>query len=152
APRRAAAHRPRRARAAQCGSRAPHRNALRGLSPSHHGSVRFLPSLPTRRSGGTNDMGEGATMARRTGWSLLAAAAATLVVAGACNDSQSPKPRALLGLPDVGTLAGTVTTSGPDTPGGFTIVVAGPSSQSAGANAVATFLAHPPGSPPAFHS
>ena len=39
-------------------------------------------------------------MARRTGWSLLAAAAATLMVAGTCNDPQSPRPRALLGLPD----------------------------------------------------
>src|SRR5207302_1248711 len=99
-----------------------------------------------------NDMGEGATMARRTGWSLLAAAAATLVVAGACNDSQSPKPRALLGLPDVGTLAVTVTTSGSNTPGGYTIVVDGSSSQSVGANAVATFLGLPPGSHTVFLS
>src|SRR5437588_6054051 len=97
-------------------------------------------------------MGEGATMARRTGWSLLAAAAATLVVAGACNDSQSPKPRALLGLPDVGTLAVTVTTSGSNTPGGYTIVVDGSSSQSVGANAVATFVGLPPGSHTVFLS
>ena len=91
-------------------------------------------------------------MARRTGWSLLAAAAATLVVAGACNDSQSPKPRALLGLPDVGTLAVTVTTSGSNTPGGYTIVVDGSSSQSVGANAVATFVGLPPGSHTVFLS
>ena len=91
-------------------------------------------------------------MARRTGWSLVAAAAATLVVAGACNDSQSPKPRALLGLPDVGTLAVTVTTSGSNTPGGYTIVVDGSSSQSVGANAVATFLGLPPGSHTVFLS
>jgi len=97
-------------------------------------------------------MREGATMARRTGWSLVAAAAATLVVAGACNDSQSPKPRALLGLPDVGTLAVTVTTSGSNTPGGYTIVVDGSSSQSVGANAVATFLGLPPGSHTVFLS
>ena len=91
-------------------------------------------------------------MARKTGWSLVAAAAATLVVAGACNDSQSPKPRALLGLPDVGTLAVTVTTSGSNTPGGYTIVVDGSSSQSVGANAVATFLGLPPGSHTVFLS
>src|SRR5437868_3253210 len=92
-------------------------------------------------------------MARRTGWSLVAAAAATLVVAGACNDdSQSPKPRALLGLPDVGTLAVTVSTSGSNTPGGYTVVVDGSSSQSVGANAVATFLGLPPGSHTVFLS
>src|SRR5437868_3215991 len=92
-------------------------------------------------------------MARRTGWSLVAAAAATLVVAGACNDdSQSPKPRALLGLPDVGTLAVTVSTSGSNTPGGYTIVVDGSSSQSVGANAVATFVGLPPGSHTVFLS
>src|SRR5437868_73003 len=92
-------------------------------------------------------------MARRTGWSLVAAAAATLVVAGACNDdSQRPKPRALLGLPDVGTLAVTVTTSGSNTPGGYPVVVDGSSSQSVGANAVATFLGLPPGSHTVFLS
>src|SRR5437870_10917043 len=91
-------------------------------------------------------MDEGATMARRMGWSLLAAAAAALMVAGACNDPQSPRPRALLGLPDVGTLAVTVTTSGSNTPSGYTVIVDGSSSQSVGANGVATFLGLPSGS------
>src|SRR5205823_2254087 len=117
------------------------------------GRSGFCPPPAQRGCGGTNDMREGATMARKTGWSLVAAAAATLVVAGACNDdSQSPKPRALLGLPDVGTLAVTVTTSGSNTPGGYTIVVDGSSSQSVGANAVATFLGLPPGSHTVFLS
>src|SRR5437660_11572628 len=71
------------------------------------GPVFALPSSD-RRSSGTNDMDEGATMARRTGWSLLAAAAATLIVAGACNGGQSPRPHAVLGLPAVGALAVTV--------------------------------------------
>src|SRR5438128_109727 len=85
-------------------------------------------------------------MARTTRWTLWAAAAVTLMVAAACNDSQSPRPRALLGLPDVGTLAVTVTTSGSNTPSGYTVIVDGSSSQSVGANAVATFLGLPSGS------
>jgi len=84
-------------------------------------------------------------MARRTGWSLLAAAAATLMVAGACNDPQSPRPQALLGLPDVGSLAVTVGTSGSNTPSGYTVTVDGSSSQSVGANGVATFIGLAPG-------
>src|ERR1051326_4842352 len=51
-------------------------------------------------------------MARTTSWTLLATAA-TLLVAAACNDSQSPTPRAWLGLPDLGTLAVNVTTPRP---------------------------------------
>src|SRR5437660_386411 len=108
------------------------------------GPVFALPSSD-RRSSGTNDMDEGATMARRTGWSLLAAAAATLMVAGACNDPQSPRPQALLGLPDVGALAVTVATSGSNTPSGYTVTVDGSSSQSVGANGVATFVGLAPG-------
>ena len=84
-------------------------------------------------------------MARTTRWTLWAAAAVTLMVAAACNDSQSPRPRALLGLPDVGTLAVTVTTSGSNTPSGYTVIVDGSSSQSVGANGVATFLGLPSG-------
>src|SRR5438309_6627126 len=107
------------------------------------GPVFALPSSDRRSS--TNDMDEGATMARRTGWSLLAAAAATLMVAGACNDPQSPRPQALLGLPDVGALAVTVATSGSNTPSGYTVTVDGSSSQSVGANGVATFVGLAPG-------
>ena len=84
-------------------------------------------------------------MARTTSWTLLATAA-TLLVAAACNDSQSPTPRAWLGLPDLGTLAVTVTTSGSNTPSGYTVIVDGSSSQSVGANGVATFLGLPSGS------
>src|SRR5205823_4142204 len=76
----------------------------------------------------------------------VAAAAVTLMGAAACNDSQSPRPRALLGLPDVGTLAVTVTTSGSNTPSGYTVTVDGSSSQSVGATGVATFLGLPSGS------
>src|SRR5437763_1909582 len=85
-------------------------------------------------------------MARMTRWTLWAAAAVTLIGAAACNDSQSPRPRALLGLPDVGTLAVTVTTSGSNTPSGYTVIVDGSSSQSVGATGVATFLGLPSGS------
>src|SRR2546423_2140159 len=84
-------------------------------------------------------------MARSPRWSSMATAAAVLVIAGACNDAQSPKPRALLGLPDVGTIAVTVTTSGSNAPGGYTVSVDG-SSQSVGANGLATFIGLPPGS------
>src|SRR2546423_6680701 len=84
-------------------------------------------------------------MARSPRWSSMATAAAVLVIAGACNDAQSPRPRALLGLPDVGTIAVTVTTSGSNAPGGYTVSVDG-SSQSVGANGLATFIGLPPGS------
>src|SRR5256714_3232958 len=115
------------------------------LSQAYDGSVRFLPShcpngaLRHQRSGG------GWTMARSTRWSSMATAAAVLVIAGACNDSQSRKPRALLGLPDVGTISGTVTPSGSNAPGGYPVSVDG-SSQSVGANGLATFIGLPPGS------
>src|SRR5213082_1406911 len=85
-------------------------------------------------------------MARTTRWTLWAAAAVTLIGAAACNDSQSPRPRALLGLPDVGTLAVTVTTSGSNTPSGYTVIVDGSSSQSVGANGLVTFIGISPGS------
>src|SRR5213082_358789 len=85
-------------------------------------------------------------MARTTRWTLWAAAAVTLIGAAACNDSQSPRPRALLGLPDVGTLAVTVTTSGSNTPSGYTVIVDGSSRQSVGANGLVTFIGLPPGS------
>src|SRR2546421_599834 len=130
---------PATAHARRTGTRRP------ALSQAYDGSVRFLPSpcpngaLRHQRSGG------GWTMARSTRWSSMATAAAVLVIAGACNDSQSPKPRALLGLPDVGTIAVTVTTSGSNAPGGYTVSVDG-SSQSVGANGLATFIGLPPGS------
>src|SRR5690242_381541 len=79
-------------------------------------------------------------MARSTGWTLLAAATATLMVAGACSDSHTPAPRALLGLPDVGTLAVNVATSGSNTPAGYTVTVDGSSSQSVGPNGLVTFI------------
>src|SRR6266700_3058434 len=85
-------------------------------------------------------------MARTTSWTLAATAAATLMVAAACDDSQSPRPRALLGLPDVGTLAVTVTTSGSNTPSGYTVIVDGSSSQSVGINGLVTLIGLPPGS------
>src|SRR5947199_28010 len=78
-------------------------------------------------------------MARTTRWTLWAAAAVTLIGAAACNDSQSPRPRALLGLPDVGTLAVTVTTSGSNTPSGYTVTVDGNASKSIGTNGSVTF-------------
>src|SRR2546423_2879315 len=84
-------------------------------------------------------------MARSPRWSSMATAAAVLVIAGACNDAQSRKPRALLGLPDVGTIAVTVTTSGSTGPGGYTGSADG-SSQPVGANGLATFIGLPPGS------
>ncbi|HMC19978.1 MAG TPA: hypothetical protein VKH16_12140, partial [Gemmatimonadales bacterium] len=49
-------------------------------------------------------------------------------------------------LPDVGTLAVTVTTSGSNTPSGYTVIVDGSSSQSVGANGLVTFIGLPPGS------
>src|SRR5437660_12931108 len=84
-------------------------------------------------------------MARTTKWTLWAAEAVTLMGAAACNDSQSPRPRAMLGLPDVGALAVTVDTSGSNTPSGYTVTVDGSSSQSVGANGVATFVGLAPG-------
>src|SRR5256885_15652596 len=85
-------------------------------------------------------------MMRRKAWPLVAAASAPLAVAGACSDSHRPPPRALLGLPDVGTLAVTVTPSGSNTPSGYTVIVDGSSRQSVGANGLVTFIGLPPGS------
>jgi len=71
----------------------------------------------------------------------LAAAVAILLGATACNDSESPQPdAALLPLPDLGTLAVTVGTSGSDIdPDGYTVTVDGSVSQSVGANGLVTF-------------
>src|SRR5690348_18312403 len=78
-------------------------------------------------------------MVRSIGRSALATAVATLLVATSCTDTRDIAPRALLGLPDVATLAVTVATSGSDMPGGYTVTVDGSTSQSVGANAIATF-------------
>lgn len=80
-------------------------------------------------------------MVRTVGRSLWAVAAATLVVAAACNDSLSPKPpEAALWPPDGSTLAVTVTTSGSDIdPDGYTVWVDGSHSQAVGANGLVTF-------------
>src|SRR3989442_3364638 len=69
------------------------------------------------------------------------AAVAILLGATACNDSESPEPdAALLPLPDLGTLAVTVATSGSDiAPDGYTVTVDGSLSQSVGANGLVTF-------------
>ncbi len=79
-------------------------------------------------------------MVRSTGRSALAAVFATLLVATSCDDSREIAPEAWLGLPDLATLAVTVSTSGSDIPGGYTVTVDGSTSQSVGANAIATFL------------
>ena len=78
-------------------------------------------------------------MVRSIGRSALATAVATLLVATSCTDTRDIAPRALLGLPDVASLAVTVATSGSDMPGGYTVTVDGSTSQSVGANAIATF-------------
>src|SRR5437773_413844 len=80
-------------------------------------------------------------MVRVVGRYWLAAAVAILLGATACNDSESPEPdAALLPLPDLGTLAVTVGSSGSDIdPDGYTVTVDGSSSQSVGANGLVTF-------------
>src|SRR5205809_618096 len=80
-------------------------------------------------------------MVRVVGRYWLAAAVAILLGATACNDSESPQPdAALLPLPDLGTLAVTVGTSGSDIdPDGYTVTVDGSVSQSVGANGLVTF-------------
>ena len=80
-------------------------------------------------------------MVRGGGRCWLAAAVAILLGATACNDSESPQPdAALLPLPDLGTLAVTVGTSGSDIdPDGYTVTVDGSVSQSVGANGLVTF-------------
>src|SRR5256884_5704945 len=81
-------------------------------------------------------------MVRVVGRNLVAAAAATLLVAAACNDSQGPKPDALLlPLPGLATLAVSTSTSGSDLdPDGYTVTVDGSVSQSIGRNGLATFI------------
>src|SRR6266576_3991273 len=102
------------------GSRAPH-------SPRAE-AVRLLPSDSVNRSF-LNPLTEG-LMARVVGRHLLAAAAA-LLVAGACNDSQGPKPDALLlPLPGLGAIVvSTVTTGSSLDPDGYTVVVDGSQSK-----------------------
>ncbi|HXL35292.1 MAG TPA: hypothetical protein VN953_10240 [Gemmatimonadales bacterium] len=81
-------------------------------------------------------------MVRVVGRNLVVAAAATLLVAAACNDSQGPKPDALLlPLPGLATLAVSTSTSGSDLdPDGYTVTVDGSVSQSIGTNGLATFI------------
>src|SRR2546430_17569537 len=81
-------------------------------------------------------------MVRVVGRNLVAAAAATLLVAAACNDSQGPKPDALLlPLPGLATLAVSTSTSGSDLdPDGYTATLDGSVSQSIGRNARAAFV------------
>src|SRR6266700_5271958 len=81
-------------------------------------------------------------MVRFVGRNLVTAAAATLLVAAACNDSQGPKPDALLlPLPGLATLAVSTSTSGSDLdPDGYTVTVDGSVSQSIGTNGLATFI------------
>src|SRR6266576_196314 len=112
------------------GSRAPH-------SPRAE-AVRLLPSDSVNRSF-LNPLTEG-LMARVVGRHLLAAAAA-LLVAGACNDSQGPKPDALLlPLPGLGAIVvSTVTTGSSLDPDGYTVTVDNGSSQHIATNGVVTF-------------
>ncbi len=79
-------------------------------------------------------------MVRTSARSLCAVGAATLIVATACRDPQSPKPVTAL-LPQPGyPLAVTVTTAGFDIdPDGYTVWVDDSQSQPVGANGVVTF-------------
>src|SRR5213594_2267247 len=83
-------------------------------------------------------------MMRAVGRTLLVAAAATQLVATACNDSQGPQPDAALlplPLPGLATLAVSTSTSGSNLdPDGYTVTVDGGTSQSIGTNGVATFI------------
>src|SRR2546426_157610 len=75
------------------------------------------------------------------GRKLLGAATATLLVAAACNDSQSPQPDpSLLDLPALATLAASTSTAGsnPD-PDGYTLTADGGSSQPIATNGSVTF-------------
>src|SRR2546427_468306 len=90
-------------------------------------------------------------MMRAVGRTLLVAAAATQLVATACNDSQGPQPDAALlplPLPGLATLAVSTSTSGSNLdPDGYTVTVDGGPSQSIGANGVATFVGLAAGDP-----
>src|SRR5207249_3133600 len=84
-------------------------------------------------------------MMRAVGRTLLVAAAATQLVATACNDSQGTQPDASLlpslPLPGLATLVVSTSTSGSSLdPDGYTVTVDGGSSQSIGTNGVATFV------------
>ena len=79
-------------------------------------------------------------MVRTSGRGWCAVAAATLIVASACNDPQSPKPVKALLLQPGYTLAVTVTTTGFDIdPDGYTVWVDNAQSQPVGANGVVSF-------------
>src|SRR5438067_1162572 len=84
-------------------------------------------------------------MMRAVGRTLLVAAAATQLVATACNDSQGPQPDdsllPSLPLPGLATLVVSTSTSGSSLdPDGYTVTVDGGASQSIGTNGVATFV------------
>src|SRR5437762_1456435 len=87
-------------------------------------------------------------MVRAFGRIRLAAAAATLLVATACKDSQGPKPNALLDpLPGLATLAVSTSTTGSNLdPAGYTVTLDGGSSRAIGINASVTFTGLTPGS------
>src|SRR6266480_6147501 len=115
------------------GRRAPH--SLRG------NAVRVLPSDSMNRNF-LNPLTESA-MIRVVGRNLLAAAAA-LLVAGACRDAQSPEPEASLvpglPLPGLGAIVvSTVTTGSSLDPDGYTVTVDNGSSQHIATNGVVTF-------------
>ena len=81
-------------------------------------------------------------MVRVGGRHFLAAAAATLLIAAACREPQSPEPQASLlpGLPDVGALVvSTVTTGSPVDPDGYTVTVDHGLSQHIATTGVVTF-------------
>src|SRR6266513_757785 len=83
-------------------------------------------------------------MVRVVGRNLVAAAAATLLVAAACRDAQSPEPEASLlpdlPLPGLGAIVvSTVTTGSSLDPDGYTVTVDNGSSQHIATNGVVTF-------------
>ena len=81
-------------------------------------------------------------MVRVGGRQFLAAAAATLLIAAACRDAQSPEPQASLlpGLPGLGALVvSTVTTGSSIDPDGYTVTVDNGPSQHIAPTGVVTF-------------
>ena len=79
-------------------------------------------------------------MVRTSGGRLCAVAAATLIVASACSDPQSPKPLSVLLLQQGYPLVVTVNTTGSDIdPDGYTVWVDDGQSQAVAANGVVTF-------------
>ena len=78
-------------------------------------------------------------MARAVRWTSWAAVCATLGLATACQDSQSPRPQPDL-LPTGGALAAAVTSTGSDVdPDGYLVMVDATSTQPVGPNGLATF-------------